>query len=225
MVLSEVDGNSITGICFVGYENRAIRSGLFLVPVAILTFGFSVFFSFKGVFNLNRIKRSTTSAKEMKTLSSHILGMGIRTMLIVFFIFAFFIFENYEARNSKIWAKSLDDFIVYVNVILEIIFTFFIHFLHSLISSHSFTFRCKIKESYIGDMSICKMHSRPSVAVLQLRLICLFCVNLVVSSWCWTWPTLKTWNRFIKKYVETQPFLLLLHLKYVEPSQSILEKF
>lgn len=112
MVLSEVDGNSITGICFVGYENRAIRSGLFLVPVAILTFGFSVFFSFKGVFNLNRIKRSTTSAKEMKTLSSHILGMGIRTMLIVFFIFAFFIFENYEARNSKIWAKSLDDFIV-----------------------------------------------------------------------------------------------------------------
>lgn len=77
----------------------------------------------------------------------------------------------------------------------------------------------------MGDMSICKMHSRPSVAVLQLRLICLFCVNLVVSSWCWTWPTLKTWNRFIKKYVETQPFLLLLHLKYVEPSQSIFEHF
>lgn len=90
---------------------------------------------------------------------------------------------------------------------------------------YSFIFRCKIKESYMGDMSICKMHSRPSVAVLQLRLICLFCVNLVVSSWCWTWPTLKTWNRFIKKYVETQPFLLLLHLKYVELIQTICEIF
>lgn len=112
--MSEVDGNSITGICFVGYENRTIRSGLFLVPVAILTFGFSVFFAIKGVFNLNCIKRSTASTKESKTLSSHILGMGIRTMLIVFFIFAFFVFENYEARNSKIWAKSLNDFIMCV---------------------------------------------------------------------------------------------------------------
>lgn len=49
-------------------------------------------------------------------------------------------------------------------------------------------------------MTLCKMHNRPSVALLQLRLICLFSVNLVISSWCWTWPTLKTWNRFIKKY-------------------------
>lgn len=114
MVLSEVDGNSITGICFVGYRNRAIRSGLVLVPVAILSFGVSVFFSFKGGFNLNRIKRSTSSSDESKKLSSHILGMGIRTMLVIFFIFAFFIFESYEVRNSELWAKSLNDFIMYV---------------------------------------------------------------------------------------------------------------
>lgn len=98
----------------MGYKDRAILTGLFLVPVAILTFGFSVFFAVKGIFNLNRIKRSTTSTKEMNTLSSHILGMGIRTMLIVFVIFVFFIFDYYEARNSHIWDKSLDDFLMYV---------------------------------------------------------------------------------------------------------------
>lgn len=114
MVLSEVDGNSITGICFVGYRNRAIRNGLVLVPVAILSFGVSVFFSFKGAFNLNRIKRSTCSSDESKKLSSHILGMGIRTMLVIFFIFAFFMFEAFEVRNAQLWAKSLNDFIVYV---------------------------------------------------------------------------------------------------------------
>lgn len=114
MVLSEVDGNSITGICFVGYRNRAIRSGLVLVPVAILTFGVSVFFSFKGGFNLNRIKRNTNSIEESKKLNSHILGMGIRTMLVVFFIVAFFVCESYELRNAEVWAKSLNDLIMYV---------------------------------------------------------------------------------------------------------------
>lgn len=114
MVLSEVDGNSITGICFVGYRNRAIRSGLVLVPVAILTFGVSVFFSFKGGINLNRIKRGSSSTEEAKKLNSHILGMCFRTMLVVFFILAFFIFETYEVRNSEIWAKSMNDYIMYV---------------------------------------------------------------------------------------------------------------
>lgn len=114
MVLSEVDGNSITGICFVGYRNRTIRSGLFLVPVGILTFGVSVFFSFKGGINLNRIKRSTSSSDESKKLNSHILGMCFRTMLVVFFILAFFIFETYELRNTALWTKSLNDFIMYV---------------------------------------------------------------------------------------------------------------
>lgn len=112
VVLSEVDGNSITGICFVGYRNRAIRNGLVLVPVAILTFGVSVFFSFKGGFNLNSIKRTTSSDDESQKLNSHILSMGIRTMLVVFFTFAFFIFETYELRNEGIWTKSLNDLIM-----------------------------------------------------------------------------------------------------------------
>lgn len=116
MVLSEVDGNSITGICFVGYRNRAIRTGLVLVPVAILSFGVSVVFSFKGALNLNRIKRSTSSSDESKKLSSHILGMGIRTMLVVFFILAFFGFESYELRNKELWTKSLNDLIMYATI-------------------------------------------------------------------------------------------------------------
>lgn len=75
MVLSEVDGNSITGICFVGYRNRAIRNIFVLVPVAILSFGVSLFFSVKGIFNLNRFKRNSNSSEESKKLKSHILGM------------------------------------------------------------------------------------------------------------------------------------------------------
>lgn len=111
MVLNEVDGNSIMGICFVGYRNRPIRIALVDVPIGILA-SISVFFTAKGIFNLNRIKKCTTRDNEAKKLVSHILGMGIRTMLVVFFIFAFFLFESYEIRNADTWSESLRDSIM-----------------------------------------------------------------------------------------------------------------
>lgn len=110
MVLSEVDGNSITGICFVGYRDRHIRIILVTVPVAILSF-VSVMFTFLGCLNLIRIKRSSRSSEEASILHSHISGMGIRTMLVVLCILAYFAFENYEVRNAELFAKSLTDFI------------------------------------------------------------------------------------------------------------------
>lgn len=191
MILSEVDGNSITGICFVGYRNRSVRLGLVLTPVAILSL-ISVFFTFKGALNLNRIRKSTSSSDESKKLNSHILGMGIRTMLAVFFIFAFFVFESYEMRNAKHWAASLNEFIMYV--LLSILL--FIQKIHSFV----LFFRCKIRNSYSFEHSACKIKNRPSIAILQLRLLCLFCVNLVIASWCWTRPAFKTWDRFARKY-------------------------
>lgn len=35
-------------------------------------------------------------------------------MLVVFFLFAFFMSESYEVRNAELWAKSLNDLIMYV---------------------------------------------------------------------------------------------------------------
>lgn len=61
-------------------------------------------------------------------------------------------------------------------------------------------FRCKIKGSHSNFGAKCRLQNRPSVAVLQLRLLCLFGVNLLISSWCWTSPALKTWTQFIRKY-------------------------
>lgn len=34
MALGEIDGDYVTGICFVGFANRAARAGLFLAPLA-----------------------------------------------------------------------------------------------------------------------------------------------------------------------------------------------
>lgn len=112
MVLGEVDGNSLIGICFVGYRHRAIRIGFVAIPVAILSFGFSVFFVSKGGINLNRIKRANSNNNESKKLGSHILGMSIRTMLVIGLILAFFIFDCYEFQNADIWDQSFKDFVM-----------------------------------------------------------------------------------------------------------------
>lgn len=60
-------------------------------------------------------------------------------------------------------------------------------------------YRCKIPSSYSPEPQTCKLKSRPSVVRLQLRLFCLFAINLVISSWCLTRPAFRTWNRFIRK--------------------------
>lgn len=46
----------------------------------------------------------------------------------------------------------------------------------------------------------CKLRTRPSVAILQLRLLFVFGTCTVISSWCWTSSTFKTWRRFVRKY-------------------------
>lgn len=36
MALCEIDGNSVTGICFVGYNNYKIRAGFLLGPIFLM---------------------------------------------------------------------------------------------------------------------------------------------------------------------------------------------
>lgn len=117
MVLSEVDGNSIIGICFVGYRNRGYRQGLVLLPVGILTMA-SIVFTFMGCLNLQRIKRSNNHG-ELKKLNAFIIRMGIRTMLVVLFILAFCLFEFHEFKHADEWAKSLHEQIMYVLILLR----------------------------------------------------------------------------------------------------------
>lgn len=108
MVLNEVDGNSIAGICFVGYRNRYMRIGLFDVPVFILAL-ISIFFTWTGVLNLINIKSKSI---ESKKLGEQIRGMAIRNVFIILCFVSFFLSENYEIRNADTWAESFREFLM-----------------------------------------------------------------------------------------------------------------
>lgn len=77
MALGEIDGNSVTGICFVGNANNEYRAGFLLLPVAIaLTVG-SVFL-FKG--------------ENCRSITRTILGEGEG--------------KKWESKCKEAWSKS-----------------------------------------------------------------------------------------------------------------------
>lgn len=64
----------------------------------------------------------------------------------------------------------------------------------------NFVHRCKIKSAYSDSHTTCKLEVRPSVAILQLRLWCIFVTCIANSSWCWTGYAVNSWSRYIKRF-------------------------
>ncbi|KAJ6646366.1 Protein smoothened [Pseudolycoriella hygida] len=172
MALSEVDGNSIVGICFVGYVNHPMRAGFILGPLCgVLLVG--GFFIIRGMIMLFDLKNFATGIKSL-TVSNKIhltiVRIGLTTMFAFVFILVAVICQIYEFRNSHLWTAGLRELII-----------------------------CKILSTYTDVHTACKLENRPSVAILQLQLLCLFGSGIVMSSLCWTTSSIDTWKRYIKK--------------------------
>lgn len=187
MALSEVDGSSVVGICFVGYLNHAMRIGLLLGPVisVLITGGY---FLGRGMLTLIRLKitsKEIISTRASKKIRETIVRMGICTILILVFILTTIVCHINEFKNSDDWAESLRMHMV-----------------------------CKISTSYSDSIDKCKLHSRPSVAILQLHLLCFFASGIIMSSWVWTHSTVETWGRYIRKKIgheQEEPVKLQKH--------------
>lgn len=54
MALGEIDGNSVTGICFVGYTNHAVRAWFLLGPVLIVLL-VGGYFLCRGMFQIHTL--------------------------------------------------------------------------------------------------------------------------------------------------------------------------
>uniref|UniRef100_A0A336K3M0 Protein smoothened n=1 Tax=Culicoides sonorensis TaxID=179676 RepID=A0A336K3M0_CULSO len=172
MGMSEVDGDSITGVCFVGHINHPMRAVFLLGPVCavLLVGGFLVS---RGLITLIRLKISSKeiiSSRASKKIRQSIVRMGLCSIFILVFKLATLICHINEFRNSPIWAENLKDYII-----------------------------CRIQSTYTDVQATCKMNTRPSVAVLQLHLLCLFASGIVMSSWIWTHSTFETWSRFFRR--------------------------
>ncbi|XP_017473360.1 PREDICTED: protein smoothened [Rhagoletis zephyria] len=167
MALSEVDGNSTVGICFVGYLNHPMRAGLLLGPLCgvILVGGYFVIRGMIMLFGLKHFANDIKSASASNKIHLIIVRMGLCSVFTLLFILAAIACHVNEFRNSHQWAESLRMFII-----------------------------CRISTE-----EQCRIENRPSIALLQLHLLCLFGSGIVMSTWCWTPSSIETWRRYIRK--------------------------
>lgn len=109
MALSEVDGSSVTGICFVGYLNHAMRASLLLGPViGVLIVG--GYFLGRGMLTLIRLKitsKEIISTRASNKIRETIVRMGICSLLTLIFILATIVCHVNEFKNSDVWVESL----------------------------------------------------------------------------------------------------------------------
>ncbi|KAH8353315.1 hypothetical protein KR084_010256 [Drosophila pseudotakahashii] len=171
MAFSEVDGNSIVGICFVGYINHPMRAGLLLGPLCgvILIGGYFITRGMVMLFGLKHFANDIKSTSASNKIHLIIMRMGICALLTLVFILVAIACHVTEFRHAEEWAQSFRQFII-----------------------------CKIS-SVFEEKSSCRIENRPSVGVLQLHLLCLFSSGIVMSTWCWTPSSIETWKRYIRK--------------------------
>ncbi|XP_017086923.2 protein smoothened [Drosophila bipectinata] len=171
MAFSEVDGNSIVGICFVGYINHSMRAGLLLGPLCgvILIGGYFITRGMVMLFGLKHFANDIKSTSASNKIHLIIMRMGVCALLTLVFILVAIACHVTEFRHAKEWSLSFREFII-----------------------------CKIS-SVFEDKSTCLIQNRPSVGILQLHLLCLFSSGIVMSTWCWTPSSIETWKRYIRK--------------------------
>lgn len=113
MALSEVDGNSIVGICFVGYLNHPIRAGLLLGPLfgVILVGGYFIVRGMVMLFGLKHFANDIKSTSASNKIHLIIVRMGVCALFTLLFILVAVACHINEFRHSGEWAESLKEYI------------------------------------------------------------------------------------------------------------------
>ncbi|KAJ8916215.1 hypothetical protein NQ315_016354 [Exocentrus adspersus] len=171
MAIGEIDGDYVTGICFVGYVSLIARAGLLLAPLAA-TMAVSGYIIMRGLVLLVKVRidsREIISEHSSRKIRSNIVRMGVFTIFMIVFCIITFGYHVYVAAHSSRWSASLQKYIL-----------------------------CKLI-NLGSDSSHCKQLERPSVAMLQLQLLAVFGTGIAMSSWVWCDATLHSWGRYIRR--------------------------
>lgn len=114
MVLGEIDGDSVTGTCFVGINNKIYRIIFVLLPVFVSVV-IGLFYLIRVLFRLLALKKESNQviSKQAKSkIHSAAIKVIMFIILIVIFVSSMFMCYIHEYNNDHLWKESLRKYIV-----------------------------------------------------------------------------------------------------------------
>uniref|UniRef100_A0A1A8IIL5 Protein smoothened n=1 Tax=Nothobranchius kuhntae TaxID=321403 RepID=A0A1A8IIL5_NOTKU len=172
LAIAEVDGDSVSGICFVGYKNYRYRAGFVLAPIGVVLV-VGGYFLIQGVTTLFSIKSNhpgLLSEKAASKINETMLRLGIFGFLAFGFVFITFGCHFYDFFNQAEWEKSFRDY-----VLCEANVT--------------------IASQTNKPIPECTIKNRPSLMVEKINLFSMFGTGIAMSTWVWTKATILIWKR------------------------------
>ncbi|KAL6116799.1 smo [Pungitius sinensis] len=172
LAIAEVDGDSVSGICFVGYKNYRYRAGFVLAPIGVVLV-VGGYFLIRGVMTLFSIKSNhpgLLSEKAASKIKETMLRLGIFGFLAFGFVFITFGCHFYDFFNQAEWERSFREY-----VLCEANVT--------------------IASQTNKPIPECTIKNRPSLMVEKINLFSMFGTGIAMSTWVWTKATILIWRR------------------------------
>ncbi|KAM3832816.1 LOW QUALITY PROTEIN: protein smoothened [Vipera latastei] len=172
LAVAQVDGDSVSGICFVGYKNYHYRAGFVLAPIGLVLI-IGGYFLIRGVMTLFSIKSNhpgLLSEKAASKINETMLRLGIFGFLAFGFVFITFGCHFYDFFNQAEWERSFREYVL---------------------CEANVTIATQTKKP-IPD---CGIKNRPSLLVEKINLFAMFGTGISMSTWVWTKATLLIWKR------------------------------
>lgn len=172
LAIAEVDGDSVSGICFVGYKNYMYRAGFVLAPIGVVLV-VGGYFLIRGVMTLFSIKSNhpgLLSEKAASKINETMLRLGIFGFLAFGFVLITFGCHFYDFFNQAEWERSFREF-----VLCEANVT--------------------IASQTNKPLPECTIKNRPSLMVEKINLFSMFGTGIAMSTWVWTKATILIWKR------------------------------
>ncbi|XP_046878942.1 smoothened homolog [Hypomesus transpacificus] len=172
LAIAEVDGDSVSGICFVGYKNYHYRAGFVLAPIGVVLV-IGGYFLIRGVMTLFSIKSNhpgLLSEKAASKINETMLRLGIFGFLAFGFVFITFGCHFYDFFSQAEWERSFREY-----VLCEANVT--------------------IAHQTNKPIPECTIKNRPSLLVEKINLFSMFGTGIAMSTWVWTKATILIWKR------------------------------
>ncbi|KAG8181220.1 hypothetical protein JTE90_002902 [Oedothorax gibbosus] len=176
LAMKGVDGDSMSGICFVSYVNFDMRVTSFSAPILIAAVIAGIFL-LSILYFLVKVRLNSeelTNKKARLKLLKMICYIGFLALADFIFAISVIVSSVYQFKNQDNWSDSLKDYIV-------------------CLAMYSYQ-----PYSSIGELpgTKCALKSKPSVGVLHHQLFCLCLFSLTSSIWVCNLNTIEAWKRF-----------------------------